>query len=347
MDEFDDEPVSLPCSNGEAKIGMPVMVQLHLVDAALKKNPLPREDFYRQYSITPERRTPEGEHTPPPPTYSPGIILAQEKAWARGVAETLKQFHAGRVKLRKEEAERHGTLEESPEYWSLQGEKWQGELWKLMKEMGKRKKQELKGEADEGYAQAMLLSPLQSPSPPPSNGSLPESLQDLKTTGISDGLPEISTQPHARLMQKPLQPIPERSPDHFPTPTKGQKRLRVENEDHEEMGLHPTSRAKRQRREKPTAQQKQEPIPAIKSTKGKLKDMSEVSRIKVRQDLSTRKRTAPSAGRTLPWNVRSGDVISYPRTCMKTTIQNRGYGGKKTYQRKLRLPKKRGDGRTP
>ena len=36
MDESEDEPRSLPCSPEEAKY-MPVMVQLHLVDAALIK----------------------------------------------------------------------------------------------------------------------------------------------------------------------------------------------------------------------------------------------------------------------------------------------------------------------
>ena len=141
MDSLDGEPVSLPCSNEEARVGMPAMVQLHLVDAALAKNPHPREDFYRQYSVTPERQTPERERTPPPPTYSRGTLLAQEKAFAAGVATTLKKFHVGRVKLREEEAEQQGVPEEDPEYWSSQAEKWQGELWRLIKEMDKRQKQ--------------------------------------------------------------------------------------------------------------------------------------------------------------------------------------------------------------
>ena len=54
------------------------------------------------------------------------------------------------------------------------------------------------GEAEEGYAQTLFMSPLQSLSPPPSNGSLPEGVQHLKTTDtVSDELPEISPQSHA------------------------------------------------------------------------------------------------------------------------------------------------------
>ena len=94
---------------------MPVMVQLHLVDAELRKDSLPRQDFYRQYSVTPERQTPEEERTPPPPIYSRGVLLKIEKEWALSVAKALKQFYAGRVMLRKFEAEQHGVLGEDPE----------------------------------------------------------------------------------------------------------------------------------------------------------------------------------------------------------------------------------------
>ena len=118
MDDLNYVPVSMPCSNEEARTGMPSIVQLHLVNAALEKNPHPRDDYYRQYSVTPERRTPEGERTPPPPTYTHEEILKKRKDWAPRVAKGLKQFHAGRVILRKE-AERDRVLEGDPEYWSL------------------------------------------------------------------------------------------------------------------------------------------------------------------------------------------------------------------------------------
>ena len=326
MDSLDGEPVSLPCSNEEARIGMPAIVQLHLVNAALETNPHPREDFYRQYSVTPERRTPEGQRTPPPPTYSPGTLLAQEKAFAAGVAETLKQFHAGRVKFRKEEAEQRGIPEESPEYWMSQAKKWQGELWRLMKEMGKRKKQELKGEAEEGYAQAMLLSPLQSPSPPPSNGSLPEGVQHLKTTDtVSDELPEISPQPHAGPTQEPLQPTPEHSPDHLPPLTRGQKRTRAESEDNEENALNQTGQNKRQRRKLPIAEQKQEPIPATESTQGTEKIISKADKVEAKERPQRSNPPIPLAQRKLPWKLRSRNAESYRQTGAGITSQNRDH----------------------
>ncbi|CAF9919810.1 MAG: hypothetical protein ALECFALPRED_001308 [Alectoria fallacina] len=335
MDESDSEPVSLPCSAPEAKIGLPVMVQLHLVDAVLKKNPQPREDFYRQYSVTPERRRPQEERTPPPPSYSPETILRKSKAWAATVAKSLKRFHAGRVMLRKEEAEQHGVLEEDPDYWESQAKDWQGELWRLMKEMGKRKVWELKGEAEEGYAMSMLLSPLQSLSPPPSNGSLLEVAQHSKvTTAISDELPETSTrslQPHAGPSQGPLQLTPEHNPDCLPTSTKNQKRARIEFEGYEEESLEQSSRTKRQRRVTATARRKGELAPAIKSPQGLEKNMSKFSRTKTeegaeRKNLSPK---APLAQRTLPWKLRPRDVTAYREIGTGTTAKNRGPKGRK------------------
>lgn len=324
MDSLDGDRVSLPCSNEEARIGMPAMVQLHLVDAALETNPHPREDFYRQYSVTPERQTPEGQRTPPPPTYSPGTLLAQEKAFAAGVAKTLKQFHAGRVKFRKEEAEQREVSEESPEYWMSQAKQWQGELWKLMKEMGKRNKQELKGEAKDGHAQAMLLSPLQSPSPPPSNGSLLEGVQHLKTTDtVSDELPKMSPQLHAGPMQKHLQPTPEHSPDRLPTLTRGQKRTRTEIENHDEEVLDQTSRIKKQRRKLPITQQEQEPIPAMESTQGTGTIMPKVDRVETKEGPKRSNLGALLAQRKLPWKLRSSNADPYHETGAGIATENR------------------------
>lgn len=269
MDESDDESRSLPCSNEEAKAGMPVMVQLHLVNAALEKNPQPREDFYRQYSVTPERRTPEGERTPPPPTYSPAEILRSSKAYAAKVAKGLKQFHAGRVMLRKEEAGQYGVLEEDPDYWASKIDHWHDEGWRLMKEMGRRKKLELKGEAKEGYALTMLSSPLQS---------------------------------------------------NLPTLTKGQKRIRTDSEDRQEETLDRSSRTKRQRREIATAQQKQEQVPATKSTQGLGKNISKVFRTIAKE--GPKGRNMPKASltqRTLPWKLRSRVVKSYCETSTNST----------------------------
>ncbi|KAL9132555.1 MAG: hypothetical protein Q9175_006273 [Cornicularia normoerica] len=333
MIESDDKPRSLPCSNEEAKCGMPVMVQLHLVDAALEKNPLPREDFYRQYSITPERRTPEGDRTPPPPTYSPGTILEKRKAWAASVAQGLKQFHIGRAMLRKEEAEQQGVLREDPDYWSSRADRWQDEMWKLMKEMGRRKKLELKGEAEEGYALTMLPSPLQSLSPPPSNVSLPAIAQHLKTTtALSDKLPENSTRPSrplAGLSQRSLQPTPKHHPGYLPTLTKSQKRTYTEVDNQEEESMDQTSRTKRQRRELATAQQKLEQVPATKSTQGLGKNNSKVFRTIAKE--GPKGRNVPKASlaqRTLPWKLRSRVVKSYCETSTNST-KIRGHQAKK------------------
>ncbi|KAF6236316.1 hypothetical protein HO173_005569 [Letharia columbiana] len=62
--------------------------------------------------------------------------------------------------LRKWETEQHGVLEEGPDYWSSQANKhWQGKMWILVKELGKRKKQELEGEAEEGKCPSNAFEP--------------------------------------------------------------------------------------------------------------------------------------------------------------------------------------------
>lgn len=314
MDTLDAEPVSLPRSNEEAAWGLPPIVRLHLVNAALEKTPFPREDFYRQYSVTPERQTPEAERTPPPPPYSPGKNLAQEKAFAAGVASSVREYHAGRVKLRKEEAEQEGVPEESPEYWMSKAYKWQGDLWRLMVEMGTRKSQELNGEAEEGYAQAMLLSPLQSPSPPPSNGSFPVGAHNSKTGNSIDELQKISSQPHAVPMQKPLQPTPEHSPDHLPTPARGQKRTRTEIANYQEKVSDPTSRIKKQRRELPISQHEQESTHTVEHIQDVGNYTSKIGRIKVREKRKRSKLVAPMAQRRLPWKLRSRNAKLYRET---------------------------------
>ena len=322
MDESEDEPRSLPCSAEEAKY-MPVMVQLHLVDAALEKLPLHREDFYLQYPVTPERQTPEGERTPPPPVYSPGTILKSEKGWAADVSKTLAQFHAGRLLLRKEETEDHGTLEEDPDYWSSKATDWQGELWKLMIEMGKRKKLELKGEAEEGYALAMLSSPLQSPSLRPMDGSLPEVAQHSKMSNkISDGGPDTSmcsSQLDAGSLQGPSHTKPDPNSHYLRSLTKGVKRTRTAVEDHEEGSLDQISRAKRPRREIATAKQKHKPLPATKSAQDPGERTPNISLTNTPvQPRWKNILKASLAHCTLPWRLWSSNVISERKTGAET-----------------------------
>ena len=272
MDDVDEEPCSLPCSAVEAKAGLRTIVQLYLVDEGLAKNPLPREDFYRQYSVTPELSPSAQQRLPPPPIDSPRTDLQNSKEFAARVAQGLKQYHAGRLLLRKEEAERREDLEENQDHWDSKAEEWQEVGTDLFEELRMRKRMELKGEAEEGYAQAMLLSPEQSPPPALLNRGLPEATQQLKLsttkTAASPKNSRRSSQSHTQPSQLPLQSTPKHSRDRLPSLRKGQKCTHNEAEDQEQESLEHTSRTKRQRRGVATAQQNQEPVSATKITQG-------------------------------------------------------------------------------
>ena len=353
MDDFDDEPCSLPCSNPEAKVGLPVIVQLHLADAGLEKNPYPREDFYRQFSITPERQTPEEERTPPPPIYSRAQVLKDRKDWATVYADSLKKFHAGRVMLRKFEAEQHGVLEEDPDFWSAQAKNWQVESWSLIKEMAKQKKRELKGEAEQGYAQAMLLSPLQSPSPLPLLSTIPKVVQHLKPTNVMNHeWPEIngrSSQPHEEPSQELSQRIPEHDPSDLHTLSKAQKRKRSDDRDQEDESPELTGHSKRQRREMTIPQgHEHELASATKMTQEPDEAVPKVSRTKAYKEPKRHSSTAktPLAQPTLPWSLRSREVSSFGETSSGRTIGSRVRRGKKDwYQKKTRRYATRSHGR--
>lgn len=319
MDEFEDEPRSLPCSAEEAKY-MPVMVQLHLVDAALEQLPPPREDFYRQYSVTPERQTPEGERTPQFPTYDREAYLKAEKKYALDISETLGKFHAGRLLLRKEETEDRGTVEEDRDYWILKGAYWQDELWDLLQETGRRKKLELKGEAEEGYALAMLSSPLQSPSLLPMDGSLPEVAQQSKTSNEvgeeGPGTGTRSSQIDAASLQGPPQTEPPQNSHHLSRSTKGQKRKFTDGDDHEEESSDQIRRTKRRPR---AAEQAQGPIPTTETTRdlGRNTPKASKTKAKVRPGRKNISKTS-SAPRSLPWKLRPRGALSNRETGVKT-----------------------------
>lgn len=98
MSDCDYEPISRPNSTIN---GFPSFCQVHLVNKALEKNPHPREDFYRQFSITPERQTPESQRTPQwsisdPEEYREAAECAED------ARDSLKRFYAGRLLLRKD-----------------------------------------------------------------------------------------------------------------------------------------------------------------------------------------------------------------------------------------------------
>ena len=323
MDDFEDEPRSLPCSAEEAKY-MPVMVQLHLVDAALEKGSLPREDFYRQYSVTPERQTPEEERTPLPPIYSRGKILKLEKEWALSVAKALKQFYAGRVLLRKDEAEQHGVLGESPEYWSSKANEWQDEGSKLLLEIANREQLELNGEAEEGYALAMLASPLQSPCLPSSDDDLPHIATDLHKAAIpSSDLLSKGTRPsqlHAEASHEPSQSAPNHNPDSLSRSTKGRKRTFTDDDSHEQESSNQTRRTKRQPRAISAADNKEEPNPTTGTARdlGRNVPKATSTNAKTRPRRNNKSKTS-SAPRSLPWKLRSRGAPSNRETGVKTT----------------------------
>ena len=261
MDDVEEVLRSLPCSAPEAKVGLPTIVQLDLVDDGLKRNPEPREDFYRQYSITPERQYPI---TPRRQTPTEEENLQETKGFAARVAKGLKQFYAGRVLLRREEAEQHGDLEQDSDYWLSKADQWREFGTDCFEEWRKRKKKERKGEAEKGYADALLLSPAQSLSPALSGRVPSENTQHSKSPDIN----MHPSQPLTRTSQEPLEFTPGHNCDDPPTFPKGQKRKHSEVEDQEQKSLEHTCRSKRQRRGIETTQQKQEPVPDTKSPQG-------------------------------------------------------------------------------
>ena len=272
MDNIEEELRSLPCSAPEAKAGLRTIVQLSLVNEGIKRNPVPREDFYRQYPETSEPQTPTDLPITP---YEER--LQEIKELAAEVAKDLKLFHKGRVLLRTEEAEPREDLEEDLAYWDSKIKQWREFAWPLLLEVGERKEKELNGEAEKGYAEAMLLSPVQPPSPAPLDRGLLEVTQQPKRE--SNNSPEICMhplQPHRRPAKERSQSTPGYNNDDLPTLPKGQKRKHYQTEDQEQKSSEATCRSKRPRRGVATTQQKQEPTPETKRTQGMKRTMPQL-----------------------------------------------------------------------
>ena len=283
MDDVEEMPRSLPCSAPEAKVGLRTIVQLDLVDEGLKRNPGPRENFYREYTATPEPQTNEE-------------CLQEAKDFAAKVAEGLKKYHAGRVLLRREEAVQHGDLENDPDYWMSKAYRWREFGTDCFVERRKRRKMERRGEAEEGYADALFLSPAQSLSPPPSGRVPSETTQRSNPfAATSSGSPDINmhpSQPLARISQEPLEPSPGYNRDDLPTLPKGRKRKHSEVEDQGQKSLGHTCQTKRQRRGIATTHEKQEPVPDTKSTQGLRRSMRQLRNTKA-HSRTTRKVLSP------------------------------------------------------
>ncbi|CAF9919814.1 MAG: hypothetical protein ALECFALPRED_001310 [Alectoria fallacina] len=206
MTESQPDPISRPNS---ALAGPPHLAQLRFVNARLEKNPHPREDYSRQFS--PDRQTPESQRTPfiPWPDIDPIEDLKEAKAWAAEEAKRLEQFYAGRVLLRKEEPEKYGIFGEDPEYWDSQTSHWKFEYEKLAEEYDRRKQLEAQGNANEEYAEALLLSPIQSSSSSPSDG-----ISRATAAGIDKHKPAAIRPSRQTFTKSPSQHLKKRSPIH-------------------------------------------------------------------------------------------------------------------------------------
>lgn len=95
MSHSDYEPITRPNS------AIPSFCQVQYVNEGLEQNPHPREDFYRHFSVTPERQTPESQRTPVRPVFYPEEYAEAADA-AKKATTSLKRFYVGRRLLRED-----------------------------------------------------------------------------------------------------------------------------------------------------------------------------------------------------------------------------------------------------
>ena len=313
MNEASPDPITRPNSPLD---GWPALAQLHFVNAGLEKNPHPREHYDRQFSVTPERQTPESQRTPLITLSEPDHIeeLEEAKDWAAKEAKRLENFYAGRLLLRKEEPERYGIFAEDPDYWYSQKSHWKTEYEKLAEEYDRRKQLEAEGKANEGFAQALLLSPIHSPPPPP-----PNSIVRATAAGIKEHKPTV-----ARPSRKPVTASPS-SRDHV---KRSPHRSQLNPEDSPRKTARASKRLKHKGKEKePDAGEetlihttdptpKTRPNRVTKSAPRPRKNTPRVSKtIKNKGRGQGKLRSVdPPAPRVLPWTLRSMNAISYRET---------------------------------
>ncbi|CAD6572909.1 MAG: hypothetical protein ASARMPREDX12_005542 [Alectoria sarmentosa] len=317
MTEAHLDPISRPNST----LGrLPALAQLHFVNASLEKNPHPRECYSRQFSVTPDRQTPESQRTPFMPWPDPDPIeeLKEAKAWAAEEAKRLEQFYAGRVLLRKEEPEKYGIFGEDPEYWDSQTSHWKAEYEKLADEYDWRKQLEAERNANEGYAEALLLSPLQMASLPPSDEILQATALKTENQKPNVRLPE---QPFAKSRVEPSekrphpqQPTPDPSTDSITKGTKSQKHscVGLGRREEDERSFDQTRLRKEQWTEDADLTPTHKSDPVVKTAREPRKRDWKAS--KVRKKGASKRKKLPSsksqAPRLLPWDLRSRHVIS-------------------------------------
>ena len=295
MTEAQSDPITRPNSAVDLP---PFIAQLSSVNARLDKNSFPREHYDRQFSVTPERQTPESQRTPritwPEP--DPVEELEEAKEWAAKEAKRLENFYAGRLLLKKEEPERYGIFGEDTEYWYSQKAHWKSEYEKLEKEYNRRKQWEAEGKATDGWAQSMLLSPIKASPPPQSDGILlatSAGLDQMRPTAIraSQQLVSESRSPNrGKESSQPSLLTSNDGPNNIPM-APGKRKHTERTDTHDLKGI----------RRKPHGSQRENSRVTKTTTKKARRDK--------RLDFPD---VEPPRG--LPWTLRSRSAISYLET---------------------------------
>ena len=327
------DPVTRPNS---ALAGPPHLAQLRFVNAGLERNSHPREHYSRQFSVTPERQTPESQRTPlfkwPTPDPVEGLKVA--KAWAANEAKRLERFYAGRVLLRKEEPERYGIFGEDTEYWYSQTAHWKAEYEKLAEEYDRRRQLEVEGKVVDGFAQSLLLSPTRSPSPPPPDGIL-----RATAAGIKKHRPTVSRSSKQRVRKRSFsshkKPTLQLSQHHyekslgsiFKASQKCESTEETKKLDAEDDFL---ARAFLDRGQTTGRIPKHSSKVAPKSAPRSRRSTLRVSKITTQRGKSP---VASQAPRILPWTLRSRDIISYRETATRAASKKKRRPGRgKSFQ---------------
>ena len=324
MFTFDYDPITRPNSAFDELPGC----QLQLVDRALEINPHRREDYYRQFSVTPERQTPESQRTPDWPRPDPEEFREVAEG-AREAVKSLKRFYTGRVLFRKDP---NGSMicGYTTDYWRSKTTEWLNEVQRLEEQYEQRLEKEQKGGAHEGYAEALLLSP--PPSSPAADGV--SRTPTPKTTEKDPADSKVSLNPTAKFLPQShrippyLQQLtPNDSSETISEVANGRKRSHGGSRtcDEDRKSLYHIQPKKRQQRVKrgPKPMHKSDPVPMsgrqIRTKNWKISKANA-------KEASQRKKLSSVASRTprsLPWNLRSRKTESYYQSLTKSTVVNR------------------------
>ena len=317
MSDSDYEPISQPNSTIN---GFPSFCQVQLVTKGLEKNPFPREDFYRQFSVTPERQTPESQRTPhwsipDPEDYREAAEGAEE------AAESLKRFYGGRVLLR-EDPDGSMICGHDSAHWRSKATGWLDEIQRLQELYEKRIEQEQRGEAEKGHAQALFSSPLQSPSPPHSDCTLLANVAGIKKRkpAAARSFQQVVTKSPSHHPKKRSQ-LPQLTPDDNPNSiSKAPKRRKhtvvAKGQEVEQKSSTQASFGTRPPRQMTDPIPKDRPHLVTESALGPRINTSRVSKTTTKKMRRQKKMhlRGPQAPRVLPWTLRSRDAISYRET---------------------------------